>query len=304
MSTNLIVPRNVELDNLINYLRQLCWQAADILKAYARGDDPPYGYPKYLTVKEEGDGPVTAADIAVNNLLITGLKENFPLVKWNIESEETVKDKKYKNIKNNEKWQWILDPLDGTKDFLQGSVDYAVHLALAYKKKPRLGIVLIPERDELWFGVIGKGSWSENSKGVLKPVRFSNRKEISQLTLVSSKNHKNKLLENLIQNMNFGYINSMGSIGCKAASILRGESDLYISVSGNTCPKDWDMAAPQVVIEAAGGLFTHADGRPLSYENPDYCHRGCLIASHGLSHQNICEKVADFLSENEPKYQI
>ena len=96
--------------------------------------------------------------------------------------------------------------------------------------------------------------------------------------------------------MDFGEVKKMGSVGCKVASILRGESDVYISLSGKTSPKDWDMAAPQAIIEAAGGEFTHADVRPLTYQKPDYSQRGCLIASHGKCHKQICKKSMEYLA--------
>ncbi|WP_269615925.1 3'(2'),5'-bisphosphate nucleotidase CysQ family protein [Prochlorococcus marinus] len=304
MSIDLVLPKDVELENLLDGLRQLCWASADVLKAYARGEDPPYGYPKCLTVEEGGDGPVSAADMAVNNLLISGLKKKFPSVDWNILSEETVKDQKKENLQINDGWQWIIDPLDGTKDFLQGSQNYAVHLALALKKKPILGIVLIPERDELWFGFLGFGAWYENRDGIKKSVSFSDRNEIFQLILVSSKNHKNALLSNLLRAMEFGKTKNIGSVGCKVASILRGEADVYISLSGKTSPKDWDMAAPHALIEAAGGMFSHADGKNLIYQETNYSQSGCLIASHGKSHQKICQKAMDFFSLEEPKYFV
>ena len=304
MSNEIVVPEEVELECLLFELRKLSWIAADVLKAYARGSQPPHGFPKALTVQEGGDGPVSTADIAINQLLVSGLKEKFPFVKWDILSEESSKETKLENFKNNFDWKWILDPLDGTKDFLQGSENYAVHLALAYKRKPKIGIVLIPERDELWFGVMGKGAWSENHKGIKTSTSFSKRKEIGKLIHVSSKNHQEKLLQDLLEEIRFGQTKNIGSVGCKVATILRGESDVYISLSGKTSPKDWDMAAPHAVIEAAGGLFTHADGRSLNYENPNYSQRGCLIASHGKSHKDICEKIMNFLSKNESDYLV
>ena len=304
MPIDLVLPENVELENLLNHVRYLCWQATDVLRAYARGEEPPYGFPSCLDVRDGGDGPVSAADIAVNKLLIHGLEEKFPLVDWYILSEESIKEKTSQNQVKVQNWQWILDPLDGTKDFLQGSENYAVHLALAYKKSPKIGIILIPEREELWFGIVGYGAWAENRRRVKKSVLFSNRKELSKLVLVTSKNHKNKILNNFLEHVSFGQTNNMGSVGCKVASILRGESDLYISFSGKTYPKDWDMAAPHAVLEAAGGLFTHADGRSLKYGESDYSQKGCLIASHGKSHANICQKVESFLSENESEFII
>ena len=304
MSIDLVVPEDVELTTLLDELRKLSWAAADVLMAYARGQEPPYGFPKSLTVEEGGDGPVSAADMAVNELLISGLKNNLSFKEWDILSEETSKEKTFQRAHYKNDWCWIIDPLDGTKDFLQGSENYAVHIALAYKQKPKIGIVLIPERNELWFGIIGSGAWYENRDGHKKHISFSERLELSELILVSSKNHQQSELSSLISSFCFAKTNKIGSVGCKIASILRGESDVYISLSGKTSPKDWDMAAPHALIEAAGGMFSHADGTNLIYKNPTFSQSGCLIASHGKSHQEICQKAMQFFSLKFPKYIV
>ncbi len=304
MSINLVVPEDVELTTLLDELRKLSWAAADVLMAYARGEEPPYGFPKSLTFEEGGDGPVSAADMAVNELLISGLKNKFTNKEWDILSEETSKENKFQAADLKKDWCWILDPLDGTKDFLQGSENYAVHIALAYKQIPKIGVVLIPERNELWFGIIGSGAWYENRDGFKKHISFSERIDISEMILVSSKNHQQSLLQNLLSTLCFADTKRIGSVGCKVASILRGESDVYISLSGETSPKDWDMAAPHALIAAAGGVFSHADETDLNYNNENYSQSGCLIASHGKCHQKICKKVMEFFSLEEPRYIV
>ena len=304
MSIDLVVPKEVELPTLLDELRKLSWASADVLMAYARGGEPPYGFPKSLTVEEGGDGPVSAADMAVNELLISGLKDNLAFKEWDILSEETSKEKTFQQGNYKKDWCWILDPLDGTKDFLQGSENYAVHIALAYKKKPKIGIVLIPEKNELWFGIVGIGAWFENRDGSKNHFSFSDRLDISKLILVSSKNHQQSKLNKLLSTLCFGETKKIGSVGCKVASILRGEADVYISLAGKTSPKDWDMAAPHALIEAAGGMFSHADGKNLVYQETNYSQSGCLIASHGKSHQKICQKTMDFFSLEEPKYFV
>ena len=304
MSIDLVVPEEVELNNLLDVLRKLSWASADVLMAYARGEEPPYGFPKSLSVQEGGDGPVSAADMAVNELLISGLKDNLTFKEWDILSEETSKEEKLERENYKKDWCWIIDPLDGTKDFLQGSENYAVHIALAYKQKPKIGIVLIPERNELWFGITGVGTWFENRDGYKYQFSFSERLEISKLVLVSSKNHKQTILKNLLSTFCFADTKEIGSVGCKIASILRGEADVYISLSGKTSPKDWDMAAPHALIEAAGGMFSHADGSNLNYQNNEYSQSGCLIASHGKSHEKICQKAMKFFTLEAPKYKV
>lgn len=88
MSNNLYVPEEVELKTLLDVVRKLSWAAADVLMAYARGKKPPYGFSRYLTVEEGGDGPVSAADMAVNKILLSGLKDNLTYQEWDILSEE------------------------------------------------------------------------------------------------------------------------------------------------------------------------------------------------------------------------
>ena len=299
MSIDLCVPEGVELSTLLDELRKLSWAAADVLMAYARGKEPPYGFPKCLDIEEGGNGPVSAADIAVNELLISGLKDNLTYQQWDILSEEMSKEENFNFADLNKDWCWILDPLDGTKDFLQGSENYAVHIALAHKQKPKIGIVLIPEREELWFGIQGSGAWCEDRDGNKRHFSFSERLKISELILVSSKNHQQSDLQNLLSNLPFAETKKIGSVGCKVASILRGEADVYISLSGKTSPKDWDMAAPHALIEAAGGAFSHADGRILSYLDQTYSQSGCLIASHGKTHKKICQKAMEFFSSEK-----
>ena len=304
MSIDIFVPEGVVLTTLLDELRKLSWAAADVLKAYARGEEPPYGFQKSLTVEEGGEGPVSAADMAVNELLISGLKDNLTFEEWDILSEETTKEKTFEGDQYKKEWRWIIDPLDGTKDFLQGSENYAVHVALAYKQKPKIGMVLIPEKDELWFGIIGSGAWYENRDGLKKHISFSQRIDITELVLVSSKNHQQPKLLRLLSILCFAETKKIGSVGCKVASILRGESDVYISLSGKTSPKDWDMAAPHALIEAAGGMFSHADGTNLIYQKSNYSQSGCLIASHGKSHQKICKKAMEFFSQDDPNYKV
>ena len=304
MSIDFVVPEKVDLSTLLDELRKLSWASADVLLAYARGEEPPFGFSKSLTIEEGGDGPVSAADMAVNEILITGLKNNLTFKDWDILSEETSKEKTFQREHLKKDWCWILDPLDGTKDFLDGSENYAVHIALAYKQKPKIGIVIIPEKNELWFGIIGIGAWLENRDGSKNHVSFSERKDLSKLILVSSKNHQQAKLQNLLSTFSFAETKKIGSVGCKVASILRGEADVYISLSGKTSPKDWDMAAPHALIEAAGGILSHADGRNLTYQKTNYDQSGCLIASHGKSHRKICLKAMEFFSKEESNYLV
>ena len=297
-------PAGVSLDDLLVKLRQLSWGAADILRAYARGEQPPHGFPQALSVDLGGEGPVSAADLAVNRWLLDGLGAAFPDADWILLSEETAKEQLTPGEPLPSGWLWILDPLDGTKDFLQGTGEYAVHLALVQGQRPVLGVVLLPEAEELWFGVLGEGAWCEDREGKRTPVVFSSRDQLEELILVASRSHRDDRLEQLIQQLNLAGSKAVGSVGCKVATILRGETDLYVSLSGRSAPKDWDMAAPEAVLMAAGGAFTHADGRPLTYNTGDVRQAGCLIASHGKTHAALCEQAARAMKIIDPGFAV
>ena len=307
------LPAGIEEQHLLAELRRLSWGAADILLAYGRGEQPPYGFPAALSVDDGGDGPVSAADLAVNQWLLEGLAAAFPNAPWTLLSEETAKEQLTPGQPLAAEWLWILDPLDGTKDFLQGTGEYAVHLALARHGEPVLGVVLLPEMEELWFGLLADGAgaagaagraWCENRSGDRRPPSLSPRRELGELVLVASRNHRDQRLEQLLAALALGDTRAIGSVGGKVATILRGETDLYISLSGKSAPKDWDMAAPEAVLRAAGGAFSHADGRALRYNDGDIRQAGCLIASHGASHRELCERAAAAMATIDPGFQV
>ena len=307
------LPSGIALEALVVELRRLSWGAADILLAYGRGEQPPYGFARALSVEEGGEGPVSAADLAVNRWLLDGLAGAFPAAAWTVLSEETAKEQLTPGQPLDAEWLWILDPLDGTKDFLQGTGEYAVHLALARHGEPVLGVVLLPVMEELWFGLLADGAdaagaagraWRENRAGEQAPASLSPRRELGELVLVASRNHRDQRLEQLLAALELGDTKAIGSVGGKVATILRGETDLYISLSGKSAPKDWDMAAPEAVLRAAGGAFSHADGRALAYNTGDVRQAGCLIASHGPSHAELCERAAAAMVTIDPGFAV
>jgi 3'(2'), 5'-bisphosphate nucleotidase len=305
------LPAGIEEEALLAELRRLCWGAADILLAYARGEEPPFGFPPALTVDQGGEGPVSAADLAVNQWLLDGLMAAYPDAPWTLLSEETAKQQLTPGQRLDAEWLWILDPLDGTKDFLQGTGEYAVHLALAHRGEPVLGVVLLPALEQLWFGLVAPAggeapgrAWCENRAGQQTPASLSPRRALGELVLVASRNHRDQRLEQLLAALALGDTRAIGSVGGKVATILRGETDLYISLSGRSAPKDWDMAAPEAVLRAAGGAFSHADGRPLVYNDGDIRQAGCLIASHGPAHHELCRRAAEALAAIDPGFAL
>ena len=294
------LPPGVDINNLIDDLRILSWEACDVLLYYANILKNS-NFKENILENENIDDPVTIADIKVNEIIINGIKEKYEVVDWEILSEENVKSTNI-NCDTNNDWLWILDPLDGTKDFIQGTGNYAMHLALNYKKKPYIGIVLIPEKDELWISN-GDNVWCERRDGSQLKPQISNTKILQEMIIVTSKNHKNETLENLLYKANFKDIVVMGSIGCKITSIIRGQSNIYISLSlpGSSSPKDWDFAAPEAILKGAGGAITNLENEDLSYGQKDFKHEGIIVASSNkCNHEYICLQIKEVIK----KYKI
>ena len=288
------LPCGVDLNDLINDLRDLSWEVSEILLYYANSIKNSEQKKDFLKNKNNDD-PVTLADLEVNDLIIKRINEKYEDFNWEILSEENFKINP--QYLDNAEWLWVLDPLDGTKDFIQGTGNYAMHLALNYKKKPYIGVVLIPEKDELWISHAEK-IWCEKRDGSIRKPNLSEKNILQEMTIVTSKNHRNQRLKDLIEKINFKKTIVMGSIGCKVASIIRGESDIYIALSlpGKSAPKDWDFAAPEAILKAAGGSITNIDNKDLVYNRTDLKHPGIIIASNNKrNHKRICSQIKEII---------
>ena len=291
------LPSELEINSLIDDLRTFSWEAADVLLYYSKIVKDSK-YKSNILENDNSEDPVTIADLRVNELIIQRINEKYKDVDWEILSEENVKIES-ENYDSHEDWMWVLDPLDGTKDFIQGTSNYAMHLALNYKNKPYIGIVLIPEKDQLWISNV-ENVWCEKRDGSLIELNPPLNKNLKEMVLVTSKNHRNETLKNLIQKINFKEVIIMGSIGCKITSIVRGESDIYICLSlpGKSSPKDWDFAAPAAILKSAGGAITNLDNQELTYGKSNYEQEGIIVASNNnLMHQSICLEIKEIIKK-------
>jgi len=291
------LPSGVDINNLIDDLRMIGWEANDVLLSYSKIlKDSNFK----SNILENGnlDNPVTMADLKVNEVIIKRINEMYKDVKWEILSEENVKI--YSESSSEEfDWIWVLDPLDGTKDFIQGTGNYAMHLALNYKKLPYLGIVLIPEKEELWISD-GEKVWCEKRNGSRIHHNLNKNKSLQEMILVTSKNHRNETLKKVINRIQFNDVIVMGSIGCKIASIVRGDSDIYICLSmpGKSSPKDWDFASPEIILKTAGGAITNIDNEELEYGKFNFEQSGIIVASgNKLMHKKICSEIKEIIKK-------
>ena len=175
------LPCGVDPNDLIDDLRSFSWEASDTLLHYANIIKNSEQKNEFLENKNNND-PVTLADLEVNELIINRINQKYKNINWGILSEENFKINS--QYCDNAEWLWVLDPLDGTKDFIQGTGNYAMHLALNYKRKPYIGIVLIPEKDELWISYAEK-LWCENRNGSIRKQNLSETNILKEMKIVT-----------------------------------------------------------------------------------------------------------------------
>ncbi len=270
----------LNLTEIMALARPIAWGAGDILMKY-------YQEPQDLQIqfKGEEEGNVTSADLAANDFILSQLKQIFGTEKFAYLSEET--EDSIDRLSHD--WVWIIDPMDGTSDFIRRSGEFAVHIGLTYRQRPVLGLVAIPAHDRLFQGILDNGAYVETRDGNQTPVHVSNKVKLDQMVVVASRSHRNYQLESILQELPKAAEIAVGSIGGKFAAIAEGNADVYISVSGKSAPKDWDYCAPEIILTEAGGKLTHSDLSPLSYNNLELRQWGTIVASNGHCHSEICQ---------------
>ncbi|MEA5577282.1 3'(2'),5'-bisphosphate nucleotidase CysQ [Anabaena sp. UHCC 0451] len=277
------------LEEILKITREVGWGAAKLLRSYYHGTAQ---YPN-LDIQYKQNEPVTVADVAVSEYILSHLQKACGDEDFGYISEETFKSQQGKN---SAELVWIIDPLDGTRDFIDKTGEYAIHIALVQDTRPVLAVVAIPEAEKLYYAIKGGGTFVETANGSV-PLKVAADRPIEDLTLVVSRSHRNERLEYLLKNLPCQNQKAIGSVGCKVTAIVEQQADIYISLSGKSAPKDWDMAAPELILTEAGGKFTHFDGSPLTYNTGDINQWGGLLASSSQDHEILCQKAEQALTE-------
>lgn len=278
------------IEDILAIARSVGWGASYLLRSYyssqLRSGD--------LEIKDKQGDPVTAADIAVSHYILERLQENLGDQEFGYISEETYNLESYQQ--SSQPWVWIIDPLDGTRDFIEKTGEYAIHIALVKHGRPVLAVVAYPEAEKLYYATLGGGTFVETRDGKVTRKEISKRNTIEDFILVVSRTHRDERFNNLLQQLPYKNQKHIGSIGCKIAAIVEHQADVYISLSGKSAPKDWDLAAPELILTEAGGEFTHFDGTPLMYNQGDVSQWGGLLASNGQCHAQLCQEAERILA--------
>lgn len=203
--------------------------------------------------------PITAADLASHEVIVQGLRKLTPDTP--VLSEEGA-DIPWEERKH---WRrfWLIDPIDGTRDFTQRTGEFTVNIALIEDGEPVLGVVTAPALKEAFWGAKGEGAHKRDRSGKISPMHVVEAKAIKRV--VASKNHLNDETKAFIEQVGEHELVQAGS-SLKFCRLAEGRADLYPRL-GPTC--EWDTGAAHAVLVAAGGKVETLEGEPLRYGKED-----------------------------------
>ena len=219
--------------------------------------------------KEDGSGPVTAADLASERSILAGLRERYP-------DDPIISEESGTTGTPGDGFVWCVDPLDGTREFSEGRDDFAVMVGLLYEGEPVAGAVSLPAEEKTVWGARDGGVFVEDDAVSLVPLA-----RVAEATVVHSRSHKSPALTTALEKLQPRSTVAAGSAGYKAAHILAGRAHVYIHPGRGT--KWWDSVAPAALVLAAGGFFGNAQGEPIEYEGDREHMEGLLFAVPGLA---------------------
>ncbi len=202
------------------------------------------------------DSPLTAADLASHRTIIAGLEALTPDLP--ILSEESGEIP----FETRSQWPryWLVDPLDGTKEFINRNGQFTVNIALIDGHKAVLGVVHVPVTGESYYGCEGAGAFLKKGEADEAPIRAA-RLADGPVRVVGSRSHRGKSLDGYLERLGDHEMVPMGS-SLKFCLVARGDADVYPRLG---LTSEWDTAAAQAVLEAAGGGVITVEGEPLSY---------------------------------------
>jgi 3'(2'), 5'-bisphosphate nucleotidase len=208
--------------------------------------------------QKDDSSPLTLADAASNKIITDLLRRNYPSIP--ILSEEGEDD-----APEDAEYCWIVDPLDGTKEFIKRNGEFTVNIALVRRGKPVLGVIAVPVTGLVYFASKGSGAFKQDAEGVM-PIRVSGK--LKELIWVGSRTHSGEREEGLIKRQG-GLIKAAVQAGSSLKGVLvaEGSADVYYRFG---LTSEWDTCAMQCIVEEAGGIFRQMDGSEMGYNRKNH----------------------------------
>lgn len=215
----------------------------------------------FTVLRKQDASPVTAADHAAEALIAAGLRDATPAIP--VIAEEEVASGHVTAVGS---VFWLVDPLDGTREFAAGRDEFAVNVGLVRDRRVWLGAVALPACNEIYLGIVGTGAWRRNAAGEKQPIS-ARTPPSSGLDVMASRHYaSDPRLAAYLQGKKVASVTNIGS-AMKFCRLAEGKADLYPRLSRTM---EWDTAAPQAVLEAAGGSVRTLEGVRLEYGKPGW----------------------------------
>ena len=237
--------------------------------------------------RKTGNEPVTVADRVADDLIARGLCAAFP--HDGLLTEESDDDLSRLDRER----VWIVDPLDGTTEFISGTGDFSVQIALAVQGQPVLGVVYQPTADLLYHAVRGGGAFCV-ANGQAQPLRVSAQTDPASMCMAASRSHYSAFVRSARRTLGIREVRRVGSVGLKVGLLARGLCDLYLAT---TVAKEWDLCAPHALLLEAGGVLTNLCGERPVYNQPEVAECRGLVASNGQVHDHLVELLTPLVEE-------
>jgi 3'(2'), 5'-bisphosphate nucleotidase len=241
---------NTSILNCLDRIEQISRDAGDaIMEVYKNTIDVSY---------KPDHSPLTEADLNANRIIVNALKYFYPEVP--ILTEEAVGD--FKGI-NKKGFYWLVDPLDGTKEFIQRNGEFTVNIALIQNGEPILGVVFAPEKKLMYRGAKGYGAFKQEGDAQSQAIKVNSRQEGDVWRVVGSRSHDNDTFKSWVLNLGESEIILMGS-SLKICLVAEGSAHIYPRLGPTSF---WDIAAAHIILKEAGGEIIDFKGQELKYNN-------------------------------------
>jgi len=244
--------RDSEYPSLLPGLKQLALDAGSrILEVYNRHFD--------VTHKDDRS-PLTEADLAAHHTIVDGLGNITP--QWPILSEESARIA----FSERSKWQryWLVDPLDGTREFIKRNGEFTVNIALIDRHRPVMGVIYVPVTGVFYYAAQGSGAYKQEHNGEPHSIR-TRPYQGGKVMVAGSRSHRGDSLDAFLERIGNYEIISMGS-SLKSCLVAEGRTDIYPRFGPTS---EWDTAAAQSIVEEAGGAVTDLSMQPLLYNTKE-----------------------------------
>ncbi len=274
------------LENELEFAVALAKKAGDaIMKIYDEGFEVEK---KFVT--ETYSEPVTVADKTASRIIVTGISERYPDDAILSEEEPDDPEKRLASRR-----VWIVDPLDGTQGFTEKMGDFAVQIGLVVDGEPQVGVVYQPIGKRMFSASKGAGAFVSENGGERERLTVSEKTDFSEMTIAVSRSHRSPKMSRVFEHYGFDKEFRHGSVGLKVGFLARRMADIYIHLSPYT--KFWDTAAPQVILEEAGGKLTDVFGGRIDYTARDVRNHNGIFSSNGEAWESAVSHLRPLLAE-------